>query len=313
MTTPLRVLTFVLALVAVFAGAVGLGAAVGPLDEPAPASHAAMPDTDPAAGHAATPVDLPVDLPGGLQVSEGGYTLRLAEQVLDAGRGVALSFRVDGPDGEPLTAYDVDHEKRLHLVAVRRDGTGFQHVHPTMAPDGTWTTALDLTPGGWRVFADFNPTGATGLTLGADLSVAGDHAPVPPPPESTTTRVGRYTITLEGMLTAGEASTLTLRVSRDGAPVTDLEPYLGAYGHLVALREGDLAYLHVHPEETGEAGPQVPFVAEVPTAGRYRLYLDFKHGGVVRTAALVVSTSGDGSTTGHDEGDESDEGDGHGH
>jgi hypothetical protein len=80
-------------------------------------------------------------------------------------------------------------------------------------------------------------------------------------------------------------------------PVTDLQPYLGAYGHLVALRSGDLAYLHVHPDGTPEdgstrPGPDVVFYAAVPSAGTYHLYLDFKHQGVVRTAAFTVGTTG---------------------
>ena len=88
---------------------------------------------------------------------------------------------------------------------------------------------------------------------------------------------------------------MALTVSRDGVPVTDLQPYLAAYGHLVALREGDLAYLHVHPDGApGDgvtpAGPQIEFVAEVPTAGNYRLFLDFQHGDVVRTAEFTVPT-----------------------
>jgi hypothetical protein len=82
-------------------------------------------------------------------------------------------------------------------------------------------------------------------------------------------------------------------VSKDGRPVTDLQPYLGAYGHLVALRDGDLAYLHVHPDGTpGDgrtaAGPEIVFHAEVPSAGSYRLYLDFQHAGVVRTAEFTA-------------------------
>jgi hypothetical protein len=86
---------------------------------------------------------------------------------------------------------------------------------------------------------------------------------------------------------------VTLTVSRDGVPVTDLQPYLGAYGHLVALRDGDLAYLHVHPDGTpGDgrtaAGPQITFYAEVPSNGAYRLFLDFQHRGVVRTAEFTA-------------------------
>ena len=82
--------------------------------------------------------------------------------------------------------------------------------------------------------------------------------------------------------------------------------YLGAYGHLVALRAGDLAYLHVHPEGAPgdgatEPGPEVVFFAEVPSPDRYHLYLDFKHDGVVRTAAFTVTGSAAGSEAKHAE------------
>jgi hypothetical protein len=88
-------------------------------------------------------------------------------------------------------------------------------------------------------------------------------------------------------------------VTRDGRPVTDLEPYLGAYGHLVVLRAGDLAYLHVHPEGSpGDGktnpGPDIVFYSHVPSAGRYHLYLDFKDQGVVRTAAFTMTAAGAG-------------------
>ncbi len=89
---------------------------------------------------------------------------------------------------------------------------------------------------------------------------------------------------------------LTLTVARDGEPVTDLQPYLAAYGHLVALRVGDLGYLHVHPEGApGDGvtapGPEITFMAVAPSDGVYRLYLDFLHDGVVRTAEFTVRTT----------------------
>lgn len=92
---------------------------------------------------------------------------------------------------------------------------------------------------------------------------------------------------LGGGLGAGAASELTLSVARNGKPVTDLQPYLGSYGHLVALRSGDLAYLHVHPNKGGP-GPEVSFTATAPSNGTYRLFLDFKHDGTVRTAEFAV-------------------------
>ena len=117
-----------------------------------------------------------------------------------------------------------------------------------------------------------------------------------PAPSSTATIDG-YTVTMRGALIAGEESDLTFSVSREGKAVTDLQPYLGAYGHLVALRVGDLAYLHVRPEGAPDdgrtrPGPDVAFRAEVPAAGSHRLFLDFQHGGVVRTAEFTVVAAG---------------------
>ena len=131
-------------------------------------------------------------------------------------------------------------------------------------------------------------TGAEALTLGNDLLVPGVAEVGPPPVPSGTATVDGYAVTLDAHLHAGAASELTLTVSRDGRPVTDLQPYLGSFGHLVALRAGDLAYLHVHPHESDQAGPDITFTTEVPGAGRYALFLDFRHRGVVRTASFTV-------------------------
>lgn len=149
--------------------------------------------------------------------------------------------------------------------------------------------------GDYRVFADFTPAGdpAGGLTLGADVSVSGDYRTTPLPAPARVAEVGGYRVELTGDLTTS-ASMLTLPVSKGGVPVADLQPYLGAYGHLVALRQGDLAYLHVHPQgEPGDgktpAGPGIGFHAQAPSPGNYRLYLDFQHEGVVRTAEFTVA------------------------
>ncbi|MBU2110439.1 MAG: hypothetical protein KKE65_02155, partial [Actinobacteria bacterium] len=237
-------------------------------------------------------------IPGGLMVSQNGYTLALSNDTSVAGDDRPLTFTITGPDGSPVTDYDVEHEKKLHLIAIRRDFSGFQHVHPSLDDDGVWTTDLDLTPGTWRIFADFKASGADALTLGTDLAVTGDFEPVEPAAENRTATVGDYKVTLDGDLSAGAGAgadaKLTLSVTKNGEPVTDLQPYLGAYGHLVALRGGDLAYLHVHPDGTPgdgstQPGPDVVFYAAVPSAGTYHLYLDFQHDGVVRTASFTVT------------------------
>ena len=89
-------------------------------------------------------------------------------------------------------------------------------------------------------------------------------------------------------------SDLSFTVARDGQ-VVRTDPYLGAAGHLVAIRGGDLAYLHVH-RTRGRTSPAVTFTAEFPTAGLYRLFLDFSLDGTVRTASFTVVVP----DTGHD-------------
>ncbi|PVG83234.1 hypothetical protein DDE18_08010 [Nocardioides gansuensis] len=310
MSVSVKLIGFLVALAAVFGGAVGIGRAVGPVDSPT-ADHGGMEGMDEMEGMEGMDMSESgaASIPKGLLVSQDGYSFRLDQTTVTPGTAVPVSFTIEDPDGNPVTEYDVEHEEDLHLIAVRRDFSGFQHVHPEMASDGTWTTELDLTPGAWRLFADFKATGAEALTLGNDLFVPGKLQPAEPPTaDSTTATVDDYTVTLEGDLTAGAEAKLTLNVTRDGEPVTDLEPYLGAYGHLVALRAGDLAYLHVHPEGTPgdgetEPGPDVVFFANVPSPDRYHLFLDFKHEGVVRTAAFTVTGSADTATSPDDESD----------
>ncbi|MDJ1134894.1 hypothetical protein [Streptomyces iconiensis] len=238
--------------------------------------------------------------PGGLLTSAGGYTLELRTPQLTAGTPGELRFAVvQDSTGEAVTAYRTQHGKELHLIVASRDLTVYRHLHPTRAADGTWSTPVELPKAGaYRVFADFAPEGsAAALTLGADLTTGGVPESAPLPEPHHTAHLDGYEVRLAGTLRAGEAGHLTLRVAREGRPVRDLQPYLGAYGHLVALRSGDLAYLHVHPHgEPGDGltqpGPDVSFMATVPSAGAYRLFFDFQHEGVVRTAAFTVRTEG---------------------
>jgi hypothetical protein len=295
MSAPLRIAGFIAVLGAVFALALVGGRGVGPIgDETADDGMHHNPTT--AVDTSADPTDEAgmTEVPGGLIISADGYTLELARATANPGAAVPVSFQITGQAGAPVTAYDIEHEKQLHFIAVRRDVTGFQHVHPTLAADGTWSTDLALTPGDWRLFADFKPTDGPALTLRADLPVSGAYRPVTSAGEARTSVVDGYGVTIDGDLIPGTDSKLTITVTKDGMPVSDLQPYLGAYGHLVALREGDLAYLHVHPDgEPGdgvtEPGPSVVFYAAVPSVGDYRLFLDFKHGDTVRTAIFALS------------------------
>jgi hypothetical protein len=277
MKTSLKLSAYGAALAVLVAVTYSIGTAVGPMDDSSPVPVAAQHAGD---DHAAEPA---AHDPGGLATTSDGYTLVPASTMLAAG---TFAFRITRPDG-PVTAFDVSHDRRLHLIVVRRDGTGFQHLHPEMDAAGTWRVPLTVPAAGvYRAFADFAPTGGPETTLGVDLFAPGDFQPVAHAPTRSST-VDGYSVTLDGDLTPGAVSPLTVNVARDGAPAA-LQPYLGAYGHLVALRAGDLAYLHVHPRTDAAPGAAVGFDAEVPSAGTYRLFFDFQVDGVVRTADFTV-------------------------
>ena len=140
----------------------------------------------------------------------------------------------------------------------------------------TEKATVDFDAGAYRVFADFQ-RGGEPQTLAADLTVDGAATYAPLPSANTVTQTDGYTVKLNP-----RGSELAFAISKGGKPVAT-EPYLGAGGHLVALREGDLAFLHVHPTE--ERG--VAFEADLDTSTRYRLYLQFKHDGQVHTAEFT--------------------------
>jgi hypothetical protein len=135
--------------------------------------------------------------------------------------------------------------------------------------------------GSYRVFADFSARGHA-HTLAADLTVDGAvRSRALPAPAPSVAVDGMRVALAGGTARAGAEAQLGFTVTRNGRPVA-VEPYLGARGHLVALREGDLAFLHVHPD-----ADRLRFMATFPSAGRYRLFLQFKTGARVHTAAFT--------------------------
>lgn len=269
MRTPVRIGAFAAVLAVVFAAAFGAGRLVGPdaIAEDRPAEHS----------------------PGEHGTGEHGTGEGSLAFAVDPYTSGAPSFRITGSDGRAVTAFDTVHDKPLHLIVVRRDLSGFQHVHPVMAADGTWRAPLTLDDGGpWRVYADFTPTGGTASVLAADLTVPGAQQARALPEPAASTVVDGYTVRLS------THDGVSLRVERDGRPVTDLQPYLGAAGHLVAIAQRDLAYLHVHPQDPATGGPDVRFAVEGATDGAQRLYFQFRHGDAVHTAEFTVTGIGGG-------------------
>ncbi|MFI5935833.1 hypothetical protein [Actinoplanes sp. NPDC051494] len=228
---------------------------------------------------------------GGLAVTASGLTLEPEVAVLKAGQAQPYRFRIAAAGGAPVTTYAVVHDKPLHFVVIRRDLSGFQHLHPVMAPNGTWSIDLPAAqPGSYRAIADFTAVvrgQQTPVTLGVDLTIAGNYAPVPLPAPATQAAADDYTVTYAGAPQTGSTQPLLMTVrGKDGRPAA-LEPYLGAFGHLVVLRDGDVGYVHVHPEPQLVDGA-VKFWLAAPGPGSYRMFFDFQVAGTVHTAAFTV-------------------------
>jgi Domain of unknown function (DUF4396) len=226
----------------------------------------------------------------GLAASHAGMTLQLTSPAVERGVASTLGFRIVAAGGRPVRDFDIEHERRMHLIVVRRDLTGFQHLHPEMAPDGTWSARISLPEAGsYRVFADFAHAGRR-ETLATDLNVDGDadYRALPPAAETGEAGAGYTVTTADTVSKPSEETRLAFTVRRGGQAVR-LAPYLGAGGHLVALRDGDLAFLHVHPTADGApaAGEPIEFATRFPSAGRYRLFLQFKAAGDVHTASFT--------------------------
>ena len=229
-----------------------------------------------------------------------GAPLRLVAETttLPAGTPATWRFRIVDGDGETVRAFEREQTKLVHLIVVGDDLDGFQHLHPTVAADGTQAVTLTLgRPGTYRAIADF-VTGGKRHVVTTDLRVPGVAEPTPLPPDATVASAGDgYAVTLRrpATLAAGREHALAFAVTRDGRPVRDLQPYLGAYGHLVALRAGDLAYTHVHPLGADRAAGVITFAATFGSPGPQRLFLQFRAGGRVRTAAFTQTVTADHS------------------
>ena len=220
----------------------------------------------------------------------GDYVLAVQGDRFDPGTPAEFRFTVLGPHGQAVTEYRPLHERDLHLIVVRSDLATFSHLHPTREPDGTWHVELTLpSPGPYRAFADIAPRDGPDMTLTVDLTASGEWVKQELPAPSRTAQAGDYQVELIGELAAGVHSEIAFSVSRNGRAV-ELQPYLGALGHLVALRASDLAYLHVHPLEDATS-EVVRFGVEIPSAGAYRLFLQIQHEDRVHTAAFTVQAS----------------------
>ena len=233
--------------------------------------------------------------------------MKAMPQAVRPGQPVRLAFTVRHPDTRAIVfTYATVHEKQFHLFVVSHDLEYYDHVHPEMQADGSWAIDVTLPKAGYyKLIADFLPLGGTPqvvprlLAAGdpGDLAASRAHLPADDGLQKT---AGSMNVALslppEGLV-AGRDETLRYHVvdAKTGRPVTDLEPYLAAFGHTLVVSEDTLEYIHAHPVEqlpdqidTAAGGPDLTFKALLPKPGRYRLWTQLKRNGTVTTANFTV-------------------------
>jgi hypothetical protein len=294
MQTATRLAAFAAGIAAVGGAAAAIGNATGATPPGGVATERTSPAAMAMGGEAMTAV-----VPGadGTSLSAGGMTLQPTSIRMAARKQATWRFRIVDSHGQAVRSFERDQTKLLHLIVARTDMTGYQHLHPTLGADGTFAITMRFAEAGrYRAIADFT-TRHKRYVLGTDLVAPGRATTVALPAASTTATTDGYSVSLKrpSKLTAGTEARMTFTVTRGGRPVTDLQPYLGASGHLVALHAGDLAYSHVHPTGKDLARGAVTFDAELHKAGPYRLFLQFRTGGQVQTAAFTQNVDEDNS------------------
>jgi hypothetical protein len=220
-----------------------------------------------------------------------GYTLRAVEHEQKPGKDVVVEFAVSAPGGQVISELDEDAGEHMHLIAFRRDLTGYQHVTPQQGESTSWWGILNLTPGPWHVIVHFQSK-ALGreIALATDFTVSGKYRPKPLPPAADQIQIRGLTVTRTGELSTSADSSSAITVTDRGQPVTDIQPAHGEMGHSVLIRPADLGYLHMHSNSTG-TGPRLDFLGAVPDRGSYRLFVEFYRGDELYLAPFTVQVT----------------------
>lgn len=235
---------------------------------------------------------------------------------------VTITYTLKDRAGSPLTIdkLQVTHEHPMHLIVVSQDLRHFSHIHPADQGDGSYAVADTLPEkGGYLLFNEFFTLDGTaqierhGLTT-ADTGPSEAAANLSPD-LGRPQQVGGLAATLTAAtekVRRRAPTTFTLTLSKDGKPVTDLEPYLGAPCHVVIISADTKQFAHTHGDlPAGQEatmtqlptadhqpltpgmrfGPSVRFTHTFMQAGLYRVWVQIGYGGEVLTLGSNVQVN----------------------
>jgi hypothetical protein len=250
---------------------------------------------------------------------------RTIPSVVKPGQKTKLLFRIFHPGtGEPIKKFETVHERQYHLFVISQDMEYFQHIHPEEQTDGTWSIDVTLPKAGYyKILSDFMPNGGSSqfiarplVTAGyaGDLAAASAHL-VPDTVSSKTVDGITATLAYDPLVfSAGQYVHLNFHLTdaTTGRPITDLQTYLGAFGHTLIMSEDMVDYVHSHPldilakqdDDSGtpqfaippgadleklRGGPDVTFEGLMPKPGRFRAWTQFRRNDKIYTFAFTFN------------------------
>lgn len=229
---------------------------------------------------------------------------------LEGGARTTLELRVRDSSGRPITSFEDDHTKKLHLVIVSHDLSYFTHVHPSYVGAGKFR--IDWTPPAfddqYALYVQYKPSGAPELittSFKAHVPALTMKFPVPVTEETAPVTSGKSKLTFQAPPNgiAVGASTVKFKVTNTstGQPA-DLGTFLGARAHVIAVKAESQAsvFLHGHDMRSmghaGHAGGgalpapgELAFDLKFPEAGLYRLWVQYNQGGKDITQYVTVN------------------------
>jgi hypothetical protein len=232
-------------------------------------------------------------VPGIPDSMEYGLDLALQPAAPKPGQKTRLTFTVRDPNsGKPVRDFEVMHEKLFHLFLISQDLEFFAHEHPVLTAGGSFRYECAFPkPGMYRVLGDFYPKGGTPQLISKTVIVPG--GPVTPggvlkpdiaPRDAANLRISLALEPAEPI--AGMKTLMFFKLD----PADGLEPYLGAWGHMLAASADLVDMIHAHPF-LADGGPQAQFNMFFPRPGVHRVWVQFQRRGVVNTAAFNVPVS----------------------
>ncbi len=202
------------------------------------------------------------------------------------------------------------HEHLLHLIIISSDFTFFDHVHPQMQPDGSLILPYTFpTPGVYLLYADITPIGQRAQVFRLPVAVHAkgqtaelliDPPDLTPSPALAESLPSDPTITAELFFeprtpVSGIETHFMIRLTQNGQPIIDLQPYLSAMAHCVYISQDSQIYLHCHPEQlnppdqNARAGPDIPFGVIFPKPGLYKMWAQFKRHDKMMLVTFVIN------------------------